>query len=417
MGNVVPILLLLLQVSVTTSRWTKDMENDNLYEGDIVLDPDEEVKNENKNSQVLYAASIKGGRWPLGKIPYVIDPSIGEKGVNAIHQAIAQYHQYTCLRFHKRTDEYAHVLFTKSDKGCYSPIGYREDRVNVISLAEHCWKAPTIMHELGHTIGMYHEQARADRDNYIKILWDNVNPGRRGEFDYKSGAKDELWTPYDYYSIMHYGPYAFSKNGDITIETKDPNMQSVIGQQSFLSELDKKQIKLMYDDTCSGVIEDCDDMQPGCSFWAGKGLCGPGPLQHWMSENCCHSCQDTTFPGTELLGCFDQYLEPMRSSTLLFNDRSNIIWKPLGFKSFVKQLLTKCRKEAMAKNFTYFSIRFYGECYGGNRTSDMLDMSRSQQGTSSNCVSGDGKYEKVCNQQNRLCVGAGGTDFFYLIKN
>lgn len=49
---------------------------------------------------------------------------------------------------------------------------------------------------------------------------------------------------YDYRSIMHYGLWSFTKNGQITIKPKDPRIQFYGGNS--LSDLDKKQVNLMY---------------------------------------------------------------------------------------------------------------------------------------------------------------------------
>ena len=60
---------------------------------------------------------------------------------------------------------------------------------------------------------------------------------------------NSLGTPYDFYSMMHYGSTAFG-GGKTTIETKDPTKQWLIGQRIGFSHIDIKQINLMYCGMC-----------------------------------------------------------------------------------------------------------------------------------------------------------------------
>lgn len=64
------------------------------------------------------------------------------------------------------------------------------------------------MHELGHAIGLFHEQTRTDRDNYVSIIKENVIDRLFYNFEKRTSKAMNLYgVPYDYRSIMHYGAY------------------------------------------------------------------------------------------------------------------------------------------------------------------------------------------------------------------
>ena len=69
-----------------------------------------------------------------------------------------------------------------------------------------------VMHELMHAAGFWHEQSRADRDDYITINWANIQTGMEFNFlKYDLRKIDHLGAKYDTCSVMHYGAYAFAK--------------------------------------------------------------------------------------------------------------------------------------------------------------------------------------------------------------
>ena len=124
----------------------------------------------------------------------------------------------------------------------------RSTKEQSICIAPGVCSRALVQHEIGHAIGLHHEQSRPDRDNYVTFNLDNVLDGFRGQFGVKDNV-DYRGIPYDYYSVMHYGRYGASKNGLPVIETKDPAFRDVIGQ-IHLSMDDAAVVNLMYN--CPG---------------------------------------------------------------------------------------------------------------------------------------------------------------------
>ena len=67
-----------------------------------------------------------------------------------------------------------------------------------------CREHGTLLHEIGHTIGFWHEQARPDRDRYVRVIRENIVAGRLREFLKYDTEVNSLGVEYDYSSIMHY---------------------------------------------------------------------------------------------------------------------------------------------------------------------------------------------------------------------
>ena len=232
------------------SAWNKAMENRNLYGGDMVLSPDHIAALTSNNT--LSYGSHKSRRWPNGRIPYVIQSSLGPQARNAILAAIKVYHSVSCLRFFPRTTERAYISFFKGD-GCFSPVGYESNpflnQRNDISIGTGCESVGTALHEMGHSIGLYHEQNRPDRDRYITIVKSNIDKDMYFNFQLEYDI-NSLNTPYDLKSIMHYGSTAFAIDRRYrTMITKDPKLQYLIDHNDDVnnfSDWDIKQINLMY---------------------------------------------------------------------------------------------------------------------------------------------------------------------------
>lgn len=91
---------------------------------------------------------------------------------------------------------------------CSSNVG-RQGGQQVIKLSFLCAKyTEVVIHEIGHVVGFWHEQSRPDRDDFITVLWENIQTGKKINFRKHPVTEiDSLNITYDYGSIMHYSPY------------------------------------------------------------------------------------------------------------------------------------------------------------------------------------------------------------------
>lgn len=117
-------------------------------------------------------------------------------------------------------------LFDLSPHSCYSSVGRIGGR-QVISLGEGCHCKGTVIHEVMHALGFWHEQSRSDRDEYVFINFNNVISGQEGQFYLLKPDENRLFsTSYDYESIMQYPEYAFSRSPE-ELKTIIPRKEGV----------------------------------------------------------------------------------------------------------------------------------------------------------------------------------------------
>ncbi|RWS20357.1 Astacin-like metalloprotease toxin, partial [Leptotrombidium deliense] len=76
-----------------------------------------------------------------------------------------------------------------------------------------CYSFATRVHEIMHAIGFFHHHNRPDRDEYLRINWDNISDVHKNDFKKLSAYKVKILAPFDYKSVMLYGPREFGKQG------------------------------------------------------------------------------------------------------------------------------------------------------------------------------------------------------------
>ena len=271
------------------------MYQEEYFQGDIVLPVSDFVALNEDN------AVVDTRLWPAGRIYYYITPGeFTELERSVIASAVLEFQRRTCIRVIPLTPGYTeqdHVRVTKGE-GCFSSVG-RKGGSQELSLGKGCVFKGIVMHEFMHAAGFWHEQSRPDRDNFVRVHYDNIKPLMRFNFKkYEWGKVPNLGLSYDTGSIMHYGPYAFARDRSRPTLTALPSAGTGrMGQREGFSSLDVQKLNRLY--SCDSTTPKptpppppqptaCDDTNGNCEYWATRGECSRNPK--YMLQYCKRSC-------------------------------------------------------------------------------------------------------------------------------
>ena len=105
------------------------------------------------------------------------------------------------------------------------------------------------MHEIGHTLSYIHTHSRTDRDSHVSIIPANIQQDYVSNFfmwRFNTIQFTDITFPYEYGSLMHYGSYAFSRNNQPTIISRERRYKRTIGQRGGATFYDYKQMNRLY---------------------------------------------------------------------------------------------------------------------------------------------------------------------------
>ncbi|GFQ97831.1 zinc metalloproteinase nas-15, partial [Trichonephila clavata] len=138
------------------------------------------VENEEEYVNIRIFVKAKGGYelkdlsklWMDGIVPFKISDSFGSKGKGTVYLAMRDIMMKTCIRFVPKKSYSNTFIFIEPGIGCRSSI--EKLLSGKISISRVCNSKGIIIHELMHVLGFHHEHNRPDRDEYVKIIWENI---------------------------------------------------------------------------------------------------------------------------------------------------------------------------------------------------------------------------------------------------
>ena len=162
-----------------------------------------------------------GRRWPGGKVYYdvqsILDSFNGDQR-DEIFAAMTHIKNksggevfFQEVKKENRS-KYPNRIVFKNESGavCYSKLGYQGGGQTLMlgnSLGKSTGCADylgTVIHELGHAVGLLHEHQRCDRDRYINVNDPNLKSKAKSNFGKECGGDATTYGSFDYLSIMMY---------------------------------------------------------------------------------------------------------------------------------------------------------------------------------------------------------------------
>lgn len=232
-----------------------------IYQGDIILTQKQINRLTNSKGagitddwHWLWFGTTK--YWPDNIVYYTMEDCLNDD--KRIIGAIQHWEEKTSLKFIKIIEESSqdnYVKFMWDANGCGSNLGMIGNKQEV-QIADWASKG-NVIHEIGHTIGLIHEQSRNDRDQYIKVYDDNIKVDWKKQYEIQIGSTIST-TKFDFGSIMIYGGMTNDKT--VAFDITKPVMTKLIdglpwdAQRTGLSAHDITIVKKMYPPIYPSVI-------------------------------------------------------------------------------------------------------------------------------------------------------------------
>ncbi|KAM3964029.1 seminal metalloprotease 1 [Aphomia sociella] len=169
--------------------------------------------------------------------------------MNALEEA-------SCVRFNPllvnptNGTNWIHITNPDKERDCVHEPRFQDHGEIMWVLGLDCLQRRDVLHSLMHVIGFKDEVTHPQRDQYVRVMWENIYPKYRLLFRIQTDdVSSKYFVEYDPMSIMHFHDRAYSYNGHATIAPLVPGL--VINPSNELSQLDRMKLRLMFGHECN----------------------------------------------------------------------------------------------------------------------------------------------------------------------
>lgn len=185
--------------------------------------------------------------WPNGEVYYEFDENASQELISNAVSAMEELSTTTGVHFTAATSNTPNRIHFQCESVNNSYVGMRGG-VQPINIYNDTYKY-IIMHEILHALGVFHEQSRSDRDDYITVNWDNIKTRARPNFYKKNDSEVYNIGSFNFESIMLYPSIIYDP--DFVYDYSLPAMTKLDGScfvanRSYLSYGDIRTVKAIY---------------------------------------------------------------------------------------------------------------------------------------------------------------------------
>lgn len=174
------------------------MSDDKIMIGDMILSRNQFRYLYTNDSLKRHGMKNVQDHWPEGIVPVKYHEDIDDDFKITIQSAMDTIMDISCIKFDLETEDPPHYVLISPGTGCSSEIGNLQKPGQNMRLSKELCKIGNIIHEFYHVLGFYHMHTAAQRDNFVKINYKNINEDYFRNFQKFAINMSMFGTQYDY---------------------------------------------------------------------------------------------------------------------------------------------------------------------------------------------------------------------------